>query len=343
MQEELQRFRNAEAARVTRDAEEAAVARARRHQQKENEQRALARETQAGLFIDYWDSDMAMEATEHQARFEKVGATTPSKSRGREKVKVQPALRNIASHSGRVIRCSDDLSANEKHHLLDEMLVALDNRDNHASIDPAATARVTDERREEALAYLFEGGWNTTQPYASPPHKSQLNKTSDATSIAFGVIDKQDLTMENRWRSAGKTCYIHVKHNREKDEITFDYKDDEGSFVSWRDVRMGEGWTNSYAKKQACQNFDREHDHKVHAYNCRLFKSTGQRRLQEYAGKGDANRANPQFNKSLDAKTLQFGKTYPTLPILANQLRELQETYDGMARDGPHPKITRFI
>ncbi|KAL2213173.1 hypothetical protein CC79DRAFT_1361993 [Sarocladium strictum] len=340
---EVNRLREAETARVARGAEEAAAARARRDQQKEDQQRALDIQTQAdGYKIN-------------QDRLKKSGVTTPSKVRDRKDWKVQPVTRprSLAPHSGRVIRCSDDLSAAEKHHLLDDMIVAMENRDNHASIDPAATAQVTDERREQALVYLFEGSWNTRQPHIDSPDEKLLKKTAEETSVAFGVFNKdhpdikakvdEGLATEHDYRAPGKTCYIHINQRREQGEITFDIKDGKGAFISWDHVLMDEGWTIYEAKRQVIDKFDRENDRKVHTYNCRLFKFKGQRRLIEYAGKGDANRVKPEFNKSLDAKDPEFGKTFPTLPILDRQVRDLGELRDGMVQDGPRPKIHRFI
>lgn len=130
-------------------------------------------------------------------------------------------------------------------------------------------------------------------------------------------FDGEPSETSSAWRTEGAPAFIQCVLNKELGEIDFMFKDSKGATFNPAYATLRQGWTMVDAKAEAIRKHDEEAWKRTHNFNCRLYKTKGCRRLQEFAASGDRNQVAPAFSKLLDAADPPFDKVVLPGPLVA--------------------------
>ncbi|KAL2213183.1 hypothetical protein CC79DRAFT_1362002 [Sarocladium strictum] len=205
----------------------------------------------------------------------------------------------------RVIRTKEDLSGAERLHVVYDMLKS---RRRCCEVEGAISEEVTDEHCDKAIDLVLEG-WNTSLPARRmeklPKHIPDTHRTSRMLYGAFTADNTQ--VNHSDCRQEGADVYLYFSpYNIGGDAKRFSFRDSKGNPVR-EDQFSPYSWLDLDNTKEALMfQYDQEERAIITRLNERLMIAKAQRRLVQFADRGEANKTQPFFDPQLEKKHLDF-------------------------------------
>ncbi|KAK0389075.1 hypothetical protein NLU13_2651 [Sarocladium strictum] len=189
------------------------------------------------------------------------------------------------------------MSDAERRYLVDDML--------HARIrcgDRAfrSGSEVTAEDRDRAITTALEG-WNTSLPekfMQKMPRSTSL--TTQTGRVSYGTLRSDSPQQSSsRKRRRGPEVYLDYNPLNRDDACAFSFRDSNGG-------RPAVGVDLNNAKLEAIKDYNERELLQVQKFNRALMIFKAQRRMMQFASRGEENKANPFFEPKVEKSHLNF-------------------------------------
>lgn len=204
----------------------------------------------------------------------------------------------------RVIRTKEDMSDAERRYLVDDML--------HARIrcgDRAfrSGSEVTAEDRDRAITAALEG-WNTSLPEKSMQKMPRITSlATQAGRVSYGTLRSDNPQQSSsRKRRRGPEVYLYYNPLNRNDACAFSFRDSNGGRVREVHVQPAVGVDLNNAKLEAIKDYNERELLQVQKFNRALMIFKAQRRMVQFASRGEENKANPFFEPKSEKSYLDF-------------------------------------